>query len=211
MFEPTDGLFEALEKIKRQAPEEGGLVSSIPENSPLLNNLLTLKILKKEAKKLGVELKLETDDPRGKNLIASLEGQKETTLGFQEGVDIYRVSKFLGHSSVTVTEKHYVDLLKQDYQDIARIMENHLQSDPEMIPKFQPNSPASSVRISPYQDAKGGRAMPEREKISPRKSGDYEDLERCRGRDSNPHSLNGPGDFKSPVSTSSTTPAMDKP
>lgn len=40
----------------------------------------------------------------------------------QAGVDIYRVSKFLGHSSVKVTEKHYVDLLKSDYQDMSDIL-----------------------------------------------------------------------------------------
>lgn len=47
----------------------------------------------------------------------------------QANVDIYRVSKFLGHSSVTVTERHYVDLLSDDYQDIAQINENALKSD----------------------------------------------------------------------------------
>ncbi|HIB02439.1 MAG TPA: site-specific integrase [Candidatus Marinimicrobia bacterium] len=42
----------------------------------------------------------------------------------QNGVDIYRVSKWLGHSTVTVTERHYVDLLKRDYEDIALIADN---------------------------------------------------------------------------------------
>ncbi len=40
----------------------------------------------------------------------------------QEGVDIYRVSKYLRHSSVTVTEKYYVDILPSDLTDIASIM-----------------------------------------------------------------------------------------
>ena len=40
----------------------------------------------------------------------------------QNGVDIYRVSKWLGHSTVTVTEKHYVDLLRGDYDDISLVM-----------------------------------------------------------------------------------------
>jgi len=39
-------------------------------------------------------------------------------------VDIYRVSKFLGHSSVKVTEKHYVDFLKADYQDMSAMLED---------------------------------------------------------------------------------------
>lgn len=37
----------------------------------------------------------------------------------KNGVDIYRVSKYLGHSSVSVTEKHYVGLLKDDYQKLT--------------------------------------------------------------------------------------------
>jgi len=37
----------------------------------------------------------------------------------QAGVDIFRVSKWLGHSSVLVTEKHYVDLLPNAYVDIS--------------------------------------------------------------------------------------------
>ena len=41
----------------------------------------------------------------------------------QAGVDIYRVSKFLGHSSVKVTEQHYVDLLRSDYSDMSTILE----------------------------------------------------------------------------------------
>ena len=42
----------------------------------------------------------------------------------QKGVDIYRVSKWLGHSTVTVTENHYVDLLKSDYDDISLLLNN---------------------------------------------------------------------------------------
>lgn len=47
----------------------------------------------------------------------------------QAGVDIYRVSKFLGHSSVTVTERHYVDLLSEDYQEISEMMDRELNFD----------------------------------------------------------------------------------
>lgn len=50
----------------------------------------------------------------------------------QNGVDIYRVSKWLGHSTVTVTEKHYVDLLSSDYDDISLIMGHSLS---EIVPK----------------------------------------------------------------------------
>ena len=92
MLEQTDGLFETVGKLKAQAQEGGILTLTIPENSPLLNNLLTLKIIKKEAKKLGVELTIETKDPRGKNLVAALTPTEPPTavaLGFQEGVDVY--------------------------------------------------------------------------------------------------------------------------
>ena len=47
----------------------------------------------------------------------------------QEGIDIYRVSKFLGHSSVKVTEQHYVDLLQSDYTDMSEVLEKSLPSD----------------------------------------------------------------------------------
>jgi len=98
MLEPQDGLFETLEKLSASG-ESGRLVLTIPENSPLLNNLLTLKILKRESKKLGIELELETEDPRGQNLLATLTppepassargGSGGNALGFQEGVDVY--------------------------------------------------------------------------------------------------------------------------
>jgi integrase len=40
----------------------------------------------------------------------------------QAGVDIYQVSKYLRHSSVTVTEKYYVDILPSDLSNIATKM-----------------------------------------------------------------------------------------
>ena len=42
----------------------------------------------------------------------------------QQGVDIYRVSRFLGHSSVVVTERHYTDLLQKEYADMTAALEN---------------------------------------------------------------------------------------
>lgn len=107
MLESKDGLFEALEKIKQQSPalrqaqgtsslprgEGGKLALTLPEGSPLLNNLLTLKILKKQAKKLGIALELETKDPKGQNLLSLLNPAAPTSpsspFNFQEGVDIY--------------------------------------------------------------------------------------------------------------------------
>ena len=41
------------------------------------------------------------------------------SLLIQNGMDIYRVSRWLGHSTVEVTTRHYVDLLKSEYEDIS--------------------------------------------------------------------------------------------
>jgi len=55
---------------------------------------------------------------------ASIQTLRATTgvILIQQGVDIYRVSKYLGHSSVMVTEKHYVDILRKDYQEMSDII-----------------------------------------------------------------------------------------
>ncbi len=105
------------------------------------------------------------------------------------------------HLSVTVTERHYVDLLRQDYQDIARIMERRLQSDPEIILIFQPIPAHSGVRINRDQDEPSEMAALEGEKISPRKSNVYEDLKGVLGAGLEPAQPMGPGDFKSPVAS----------
>ncbi|MBC8401087.1 MAG: site-specific integrase [Candidatus Marinimicrobia bacterium] len=63
----------------------------------------------------------------------------------QAGVDIYRVSKWLGHSSVTVTERHYVDLLQSDYEDLSRLLgENGAQYVPQ-------NQVLASGKVVPYR------------------------------------------------------------
>jgi integrase len=41
----------------------------------------------------------------------------------EKGIDIFRVSKFLRHSSVKVTQDHYVDLLPSDYPLVAENIE----------------------------------------------------------------------------------------
>jgi integrase len=41
----------------------------------------------------------------------------------EKGVDIFRVSKFLRHSSVKVTQDHYVELLPSDYPEVAENIE----------------------------------------------------------------------------------------
>jgi integrase len=41
----------------------------------------------------------------------------------EKGVDIFRVSKYLRHSSVKVTQDHYVELLPSDYPEVAENIE----------------------------------------------------------------------------------------
>ena len=63
----------------------------------------------------------------------------------QYGVDIYRVSKWLGHSTVAVTERHYVDLLNSEYEDIALLLgQTSVEFEIEksgaiLVPKYRPN------------------------------------------------------------------------
>jgi integrase len=46
------------------------------------------------------------------------------SLLISKGVDIYRVSKLLGHSSVTVTESHYVDILDRDLEETVKKLDS---------------------------------------------------------------------------------------
>jgi len=67
----------------------------------------------------------------------------------QAGVDIYRVSKWLGHSTVTVTERHYIDLLRSEYDDLAELIgKNHdeyVKSHPNTIKIIKNNGINRSV------------------------------------------------------------------
>ena len=50
------------------------------------------------------------------------------SLLIQEGhADIYKVSKLLGHSSVKVTERHYIHLLDENYQTSINGLDNILK------------------------------------------------------------------------------------
>ena len=66
---------------------------------------------------------------------ASLHTLRKTTgaLLVQSGVDIYRVSKYLGHSTVTTTERHYAGLRAEDLTDIAITLGKILIPDTHMI------------------------------------------------------------------------------
>jgi len=115
----------------------------------------------------------------------------------QSGVDIYRVSKFLGHSSVTVTERHYVDILNQDYQRMAEIVDASIKSAQETIRKFQP----IPDQMGTFQGIGDNAGRVDIEAFSRRETS-------VPGAGLEPAQLIQPGDFKSPVSTNSTTPAL---
>jgi site-specific recombinase XerD len=55
----------------------------------------------------------------------------------QQGVDIFTVSKLLGHSSVTVSEKHYADLLPSNLKAGVKVLEKALRRKPKKKPKKQ--------------------------------------------------------------------------
>ena len=59
----------------------------------------------------------------------------------QQGVDIYRVSRFLGHSSVVVTERHYLDLLQKEYSDMTAALEN-------AIPRISEGEPEGECSVA---------------------------------------------------------------
>ena len=74
--------------------------------------------------------------PRAGIKNANLHSLRKTAgaLLVQEGIDIYQVSRFLGHSSVTVTEKHYADLLEKNYSDISTVLDNAIPRVSEPTP-----------------------------------------------------------------------------
>ena len=80
---------------------------------PLLYGYVYGRIVKKYYKRAGIKK-------------ANLHTLRKTAgaLLIQQGVDIYRVSRFLGHSSVVVTERHYTDLLQKEYADMTATLEN---------------------------------------------------------------------------------------
>lgn len=59
----------------------------------------------------------------------------------QKGWDIYRVSKYLGHSSVTVTEKHYVDLLEKDYKQLSDSLSEEFDPTVSYLPDLSHEEP----------------------------------------------------------------------
>jgi len=88
---PTWDLFTLLAKI--ESSRGNAVRLNFPEGQILLQNILNLKFLKKEAQKLGKRVDLATADIRGQNLIESLEngkvGARRTgKFGFVVGQDV---------------------------------------------------------------------------------------------------------------------------
>jgi|GEM_PF-127505 len=92
---------------------------------------------------------------------ANVHTLRKTTgaLLIEMGVDIYRVSKFLGHSSVTVTEKHYVDLLKKDHVDMSNLLATIFKSDTQMICKNGTTSDQTSADLAKSENAINSRKI----------------------------------------------------
>jgi integrase len=61
---------------------------------------------------------------------ASIQTLRATTgaILLKAGWNIYDVSKYLGHSTVRTTEKHYADLLKEREQNMARDLGKYIDS-----------------------------------------------------------------------------------
>ena len=161
--------------------------------------------------------------PLARIMGASLHNLRKTSGGLliQAGVDIYRVSKFLGHSSVTVTEKHYVDLLRQDYADLAKILGDRLESDTHMIRTNQPISTYSSGLVdSETQDLSGidtpletefhdeDKAVPgtRLELVRPMRSGDFK-VSGCPSRNKSPY----PARIRNPYFSSTILTDLEYP
>lgn len=84
-----------------------------------LNYHTTLKVVKKYYKAAKIE-------------DANIHTLRRTfgSIMVQQGVDIFTVSKLLGHSSVTVSEKHYADLLPSNLKAGIEVLEKALKRKP---------------------------------------------------------------------------------
>ena len=132
---------------------------------------------------------------------ANLHNLRKTSGGLliQAGKDIYRVSKFLGHSSVTVTEKHYVDLLRDDYQDMARALGERLEGDRHVTNTEQPISTHSGVNLGLENTGlKGPNRAPQTE-VNPRKPSTNDGLQDSIETPAGVVELVDTGDLKSPA------------
>lgn len=98
-LEPSDNLLTALKKIKEAPFEEIELV--LPPESPLLDNLLNLKILKKEARKAGKRLKIKSySGGEMEDLAGGTAGEvvpDKATFGFVRGKDIAEAALAKGY------------------------------------------------------------------------------------------------------------------
>ena len=134
---------------------------------------------------------------------ANLHNLRKTSGGLliQAGKDIYRVSKFLGHSSVVVTEKHYVDLLRDDYQDMARALGDRLQGDRHVTNTDQPISTHSGVKLGQENTRLEGSKRALQAKVGPHKPSINSGLQDLGKNTAGVVELVDTGDLKSPART----------
>ena len=67
---------------------------SIPEGSVLLDNILNLKIILEQAKKVGKEVDFVTEDEFGKNLLNMLRGERDEIVVGESMIDSKSPVKF---------------------------------------------------------------------------------------------------------------------
>jgi hypothetical protein len=79
-------IFSVLEKIKASLSEGVEVTLEIPSNNDIFGNLLTLRFLQEQVRRLGGTLNFVGQDERGENLVKALTGS--SSLGFAEGVDV---------------------------------------------------------------------------------------------------------------------------
>lgn len=91
--EDHETIFSVLKKIKDSLSEGGEITLEIPPNNNVFGNLLTLKLLQNQARRLGGRLKFVGQDERGENLVKALGG---SSLGFAEGVDVAAAQALAG-------------------------------------------------------------------------------------------------------------------
>lgn len=71
------------------------------------------------------------------------------SLLIQAGIGVYKVSKYLGHCSVTVTEKHYIDLLKSEYDDLSVLIGENYTGNGHSHQKFDKNLEGFGINGQP--------------------------------------------------------------
>lgn len=53
----------------------------------------------------------------------------DTTMLFELGIPIEDISKYLGHTSINTTKKHYLELTDSRKQNISNVLQEHFSKD----------------------------------------------------------------------------------